>query len=222
MMLLTALPLLAVIQIKLLIFIVVMVLYVLNHLISAVKKPPVKNDPRSPAAPRPPGQTRQQVDNELNDFLRRAAEKRAEASQMPAAIAPSREPPRSRKKKSPAPAPALVEQPLSQRRMVNALEARDEARGLEAPIGQLAQSVNEIDSHVQQVFDHRLGQLGAAMPSVSGASASGTAPSPVEADDKVALAPSIASEISALLANPRSLQGAIILNEILSRPEQRW
>lgn len=210
-----------VIPIKLIIFAVVMILYVLNHLISAVKKPPGKTDPRSPVAPRPQAQTRQQVDNELNDFLRRAAEKRAEAStQSPAAASAGRESPRSRKRKSTTPvAVQPVEQSLTQRRMVSSLETRDEARAPVVPIGQLAQSVNEIDSHVQQVFDHRLGQLGAPIPAVSGVSASATA---TGSQDTQALAPTLASEISALLANPRSLQGAIILNEILSRPEERW
>ena len=63
--------------------------------------------------------------------------------------------------------------------------------------------------HLEQVFDHQVGRLAvAADPNASSRDAGAAA--------AVVLSP------VTLLTNSQSLRSAIILNEILQRPEDRW
>ncbi|MEW5919092.1 MAG: hypothetical protein AB1762_21995, partial [Gemmatimonadota bacterium] len=75
-------------------------------------------------------------------------------------------------------------------------------------LSQVAEKPSEIDSHLHQVFDHQVGRLTKG----------------IEADDDPAkegpVAPlTPAAMIGRMLANPESAQQAIILGEILRRPE---
>ncbi|MEX0714466.1 MAG: hypothetical protein WD278_19170, partial [Pirellulales bacterium] len=72
-----------------------------------------------------------------------------------------------------------------------------------------------LESHLHQVFDHQLGSLGiqAAEP----------AELTTESADNQALPTTATAEaLATLLANPQTLRGAIVLNEIFTRPEHRW
>jgi hypothetical protein len=82
-----------------------------------------------------------------------------------------------------------------------------------------------MDAHLHDRFDHRLGRLGAAAASVSAGSSGplgslggqqGEAPggaSPLEVPPSVFVR---------LLQSPEDLRRAIVLSEILNRPEFRW
>jgi hypothetical protein len=82
----------------------------------------------------------------------------------------------------------------------------------------VAQVAQKTDQHLQQVFSHRVSTL-EAMP----AEASSSAYEPPNlmglADDVPAL---FATGLLELLTTPESLRQAIVLNEVLHRPEERW
>jgi hypothetical protein len=66
----------------------------------------------------------------------------------------------------------------------------------------------QFDDKLKAKFDHAVGTLAANNPAAA-------EPTPAPRD-----AP--AAEIAAMLANPDGVRQAIVLNEILSRPTQRW
>ena len=70
-----------------------------------------------------------------------------------------------------------------------------------------------MESHMQEVVEHKLGSLGA--------STSAPADSVFDHDDQL---PAVATThgIVALLRAPQSLRNLIVLSEILDRPEHRW
>jgi hypothetical protein len=71
-----------------------------------------------------------------------------------------------------------------------------------------------MEAHLKEVFDHRLGSLQQLDKIAATASAAKKA-----AADKAIPAP---IGFAAMLANSRSLREAIVLNEILKRPDDRW
>ena len=72
---------------------------------------------------------------------------------------------------------------------------------------QVAQADEKIEAHLHHKFDRELGTLGRS-------SVAPTAQSPP--------ADSLATEIAAMLASPAGMRQAIVLGEILQRPEHRW
>ncbi|HEX3656055.1 MAG TPA: hypothetical protein VHV55_09620 [Pirellulales bacterium] len=206
---------------KAIMFVVVIAIYAINHLLSGLKKPLAGPPPRvpppgTPPARRPPVEAEAPAANpdlnaELSDFLRRAAAKRQQAGGQPSQSAPTNverpatRPPRKRKKSEPPARPP--EERLSQRRALPTLDTRamDERSLATRPAEQLG-------DHVRESFDRQLGLLAADSEKAPGAEPPPTAE----------LQSSVAVEMSALLCNPQSLRGAIILNEILTRPEHRW
>ena len=86
---------------------------------------------------------------------------------------------------------------------------------------EVAQADREIDQHLHQVFDHRVSQLelvpgeAAAPPAATFETSETTEAAPV------ASLP-VAVGLLDLIGSPESLRQAIILNEILQRPEHRW
>ncbi len=77
-------------------------------------------------------------------------------------------------------------------------------------LGQLSQLDTEVDDHVQQVFDHTVGSI-----SDEGAA--------TEAEERATAAPEMvtasAAGIAYVLSDPESLRNAIVLQEVLRRPE---
>jgi len=81
---------------------------------------------------------------------------------------------------------------------------------------------NQFDRHLHQAFDHKLGRLGPSVveappppptvepsPDLSGATA-------------VEIPPTFAAGLAAMLSDTDSVRQAIVLSEIIHRPEQRW
>ncbi len=93
-----------------------------------------------------------------------------------------------------------------------------------APVSQeLGKDVTDLDSkiqrHLQEKFDHRLGRLAG----MGGESAAAQTAVDLEAPQLSAAAASAgAAQLAALLANPASLRQAVVLTEIINRPESRW
>jgi hypothetical protein len=195
-------------------FIIVALIWVFNHFVGA--KGPQRRPPRADVRPRPPGAPagRQEVNDEVAEFLRRTAERTA-----------------GKKRTEPEAAPP-ARQPLSERRlnrMPSGMEPVEAVAVDEPPEVSVAEHVQEFDSHllserprrmtqmeqesrsfqaeVQHDFDHQLGRLAQH--------------SPLAAEARQA-APNPAASIAALLADPENLRNVVVLNEILRRPTDRW
>lgn len=180
--------------------------------------------------------------DEVEEFLRRVAQMRAQAEAQGKGQPPKPQQPRSAPQKQPpkpprtpppparlVPAqPPLSQQPMSQQPMDVEIVAaeladkadrlgqrvRDDLRGTEQIAEHARRLGEEVDAtdtkmqaHLHQVFDHKLGQL----KSSGGETALVTA-------DQTAGELSLV-EIHRMLRSPASVRDAIIMSEILRRPE---
>ncbi len=83
-----------------------------------------------------------------------------------------------------------------------------------------AQTPEAMAGHLHEVFDHRLGTLGGTPgESSEGAEAEDSA---APEDHVLVVSGTAAAGLAAVLAEPASLRQAVVLNEILARPEHRW
>lgn len=211
---------------------VIVVIYLLNHLLAGNKaqgQKPAQQRRRPPQGERPlaqqPGQRPQQqagqdpLQSEIEQFLQRANERRKEKARRST-------PPQQRAKPAPPPRQLVpVEEPVD----VEPLE-RDfdsvatsvekhfsSSRQFESRAEHLADDVSQADEqmqrHLHQAFDHRLGTLGSSQPSDVHA----TEPSP-----NVDAPASTAKAVAGLLANRQNIKQAVLLKEILERPVDRW
>lgn len=90
------------------------------------------------------------------------------------------------------------------------------ARELAAKASQLGQRIasedQQFDVQLRAKFDHTLGTLaGGPVPAAAEPASSGPLPSDTPA-----------AQIAALLANPTGIRQAVLINEILRRPSERW
>jgi hypothetical protein len=79
----------------------------------------------------------------------------------------------------------------------------------------LAKADREREEHHRKVFSHNLGRL--AKPAVAAAETSDEG-----SNTQAAAASSTATALAGLLTTPQNIRQAIILNEILQRPADRW
>lgn len=180
------------------------------------RKPPVQ--PQAPEAQDP-------LAGEIEDFLKRAAQRRRGAGSRPEAHAP---PPVAGDEAQPrrlVQTPAEVELiPMEGEPQSVAAHVREHLSAAKfAPVSQqLGREVAEIDGkverHLLEKFDHRLGRLAR----MGGESAAAQAAVDLEAVEQAAAGVAGAASLAALLANPASLRQAILLTEVINRPEHRW
>jgi hypothetical protein len=87
------------------------------------------------------------------------------------------------------------------------------AETLAAQASQLGQRIaaedQQFDSQIKAKFDHAVGTLGGTETTSPGASAPPPADTP-------------AAQLAAMLANPGGIRQAVLVNEILRRPSERW
>jgi len=196
--------------------------------------------PRGGPAPRPGGvrpnvpPAHDPVRGEVEDFLRDAAQRRAVRGPQQAAPPRPTQPPvpgwRASMPPQPVPAPRPVEVELAELVPEDDASVADHVRrrlpaqefgSLRPEVGTgLSQTAEAIEEHLHEVFDHRLGKLG---------DTPGESPLAVEAEeaetpeDRITPVPATAAAgLAAMLADPGSLRQAIVLNEILQRPLDRW
>jgi hypothetical protein len=225
--------------------IVFFVIYVLNHLLSAKgnqqqqrnvpKRPPQRGErpmrPAPPQAGQPQGPAAQ-LNAEIEQFLKRAGQRRGEK-------APAQQQQRSTRTAGPPPAPkAPPKVPVTARReapreqpidvmpieshrlstvaesVAQHLDQRKFSQRAEHLAEEVAHADEQMEAHLEQVFSHQVGTLGA------GGSRS-LAPS-TDAPAKPAAAASRAAAYAQLLGTRQGMKQAIVLQEILARPEQRW
>ncbi|HEV3023900.1 MAG TPA: hypothetical protein VGX76_15600 [Pirellulales bacterium] len=214
-----AVPLLAALDagtLELLFIIAAFTYFAISNLLKVAKGQPRKTiRPAPPPRPRPqPG--RQAVDDEVSEFLRRAAEKRAARN---VAEAPRNEPPRRLVEIGADDVVEVqaIDEPPTGAAVAQHVQQHLDTREFAARASHLTnvdQSDVTIKSHLQQVFTHPVGHLASRGPEKtegqSGAAA--TAPGVPVASDFLA----------SLLGDPQSLRGAVVLNEVLQRPTDRW
>ncbi len=159
---------------------------------------------------------------DIEEFLRRAAQRRAQQQQP----RPQAAPPKPQKQKA-AP-PRLVE--IHEAEVIEAdvfhgssVEAhvKEHIRSgvFDEHISHLGEDVDKSDdrmeAHLHEYFEHDLGALGART--------SAAADSSLDDDSPGQRAKTIEPEsFLDLLRNPASIRQAIILSEILARPSDRW
>lgn len=161
---------------------------------------------------------------DIEEFLRRAAQRRAQQQNQPQAPRPKPVPPR------PRPVEILnaevlddieiIEPHLSQGGSV-AEHVQDHMRAgvFDEQVSRLGEDVDRSDdrmeAHLQAYFEHDLGVLGArtsaAADSILDDDSTGQKRQPVKPTNYLEL-----------LSNPASIRQAIILSEILARPADRW
>jgi hypothetical protein len=198
--------------IKIIVLILVFVVPVIGQLLAKIKQipPPEKR-------PIPPRPALPEVNNEIEEFLRRKAQRRPAESPRPAKVQPQ----------MPTAEPVLAEAVAQHRvggqvseHVTKYLDEQDFSRR-EVELGkEVAQADKEIDQRLRQKFDHRVSQL----ETVPGEAAA--PPVAYEPPDLVGTSANIPASFATglldLVSDPESLRQAIILNEILHRPEERW
>ena len=202
------------------IFLVVAAIYGINHIIKAVREMQ-KTLQKPPARPVEQGEVKQRLERELDDFMRRARGESAPAQPPPPPQQKKRRRNQGEQKKQQA-AESKERDDKDDLRRRKRLEPRLEQHIDTSRFEQRARHLTNIDheaddiqQHVHQVFDHKLGALG-----------SDTRDSR-EADAAAALVNagiehSTANRVAMNLADPESLRDAIVMQEILNRPTHRW
>ncbi|MBX3415072.1 MAG: hypothetical protein KF708_20480 [Pirellulales bacterium] len=203
--------------------------YVIRTIIAARRgnKPPA-GAPQRPAPRRvaPPQQgqgahEQKKLTDEVEEFLRRAAERRRGGQPREVEIVrpEPRQPPRSRPRPKPvAQRPVVLtdEERIGREPVAQHVEQHLSTTAYEERAAHLAK-VDDADelmqAHLSSVFDHQVGQLGStSAPAAGGTSeAAATETSPTALDG-----------LAELLRSPAGLRQAFILQEVLRRPEERW
>jgi hypothetical protein len=196
-------------------------IWLVNQLVSNAKKnqaPPVPRQAQQPVPQRPqPGL------EDVQDFLRRAAEQRQREAQRAAQPpkpkqqrpqSPKKGPAQTPKKSRPLAKPLsaeVVDEPMRERSVGEHVQrhlSTSQFQERSSHLSQVAEKPSEIGSHLQQVFDHQVGRL-----------TTGTESDDDPATEGAPVQVSPATAIARMLAQPESAKQAFILGEIFRRPE---
>jgi len=190
-----------------------------------------------PVPPRPAGpKPNDPLADEIAEFLRRASQpERPPAPARPAAGPPPVLRPLSDPLQPFRPPPLRPAPPPLEAELVGGAPKRESiADHVRESFGQrtfgqvgsqgLGKEVAAADSKVQSrlrgVFDHQLGQLASEAGETSQPAA---AVQPTAPADRIDAAPATsAAGLATMLTNPRTLRQAVLIGEILHRPEERW
>ncbi|MEN6457480.1 MAG: hypothetical protein ABFC63_00995 [Thermoguttaceae bacterium] len=181
-------------------------------------KPPV-NGPRPDAPTRP---VRGDVADEIDEFLRRAAQRRGTAPGRPTAAKPPRVQPSAPLTAQPVRADVAAKESPVGGKVTEHVRKYLDAEGFTQRADHLGEEVSradqEADQHLHQVFDHDVSNL-AATPGE-------TALAPAAVEPTVETPPevlgSLADGVLDVFSNPSSVRQAFVLGEVLRRPEDRW
>jgi hypothetical protein len=167
------------------------------------------------ANPPPPPADKQRVEDEVSEFLRRAAQQRNTAGHTRTPQPPQ---PPVVQRRSPAPTQKEISAAAEAERA--AARPRTLTPTISDPLGQrvltdrtvdakeVVQAEAAMQSHLSQVFGHKLGTL-AGNQSATAAPTGETSSAP-------------ANEVIEMLRDPHSIRDAIIVSEVLRRPTERW
>ena len=174
-------------------------------------------DPEAAAARRAAIEQQAELRAEIERFYRQARGEAPEPAEVAAsveaparrAIDPFEEPSRKPRKDRQAPS-----RPRTQKKPVES-SAAPQAAAPPKPVpaerlgAEVALADDRLDARLHERFDHQVGRL------------SGEQPDAVAAGD-AALPASAAARVRAILASPRGVREALVLNEVLRRPADRW
>src|SRR5262245_5152107 len=143
---------------------------------------------------------------------------------------PPRRTSRREEQRQPAPTSAPVVVEVVEARAARESVAQHVAQSLDSSkfdqrVSQLSQMQRESDAefqqHMQRVFQHNVGTLEAdeASQSTKSVAAEVAATAPVAKSSSTRNA---AADVALLLAGRKSIRNAVVLSEILQRPERRW
>ncbi|MGD0517203.1 MAG: hypothetical protein ABSA26_06665 [Thermoguttaceae bacterium] len=194
--------------------------------------PPVQG-PRPPAlppqqprpAPRPQAQTAgpKTVKEEIDEFLRRAAQKKQSQSAPADPVRRISQPTATLAQRAePLQAEVIRERPVGGAVSAHVKKYLDEKEFDERASklgGDVAAADTKIKRHLKEVFGHGISKL-AAKPGETAASPN-IKPTDFFQDELPAL-PAAGAGLAALLNNIDNLRQAIVVNEILQRPIDRW
>lgn len=171
--------------------------------------------PGVPQAGAPP--RRDPVQDELDQFLRRAAGRGAAGKPQPASALAT---PSTRRPIEPEPE-VILEEDASVAEHVREHVGREHFGRLASDVGRgLAKESEKIEGRLHEVFDHRVGSL-QGMPGESARVLQAEEAETPE-DRITALPATAAAGLVAMFANPGNVRQAILISEVLQRPEHRW
>jgi hypothetical protein len=185
-------------------------------------------NPPKPAAP-PRKRREDPLTAEIDEFLAEARRRRVEAQPDAARRAPGeaaieaqRQRPRRQAKSAPPIDAVLVPDDVSGQDVAQHVKQHLDTSRFTSRASALGDRVetadDDMEAHLRQTFDHRIGRLGAAPTTAPAAAPAPAQPAP--AAQQVTAAP--AHDLAARLANPQNVRDIIVLNEIITRPEARW
>ena len=214
----------------------VFVIFVLFNLLSQassrwkeIQQEAARRKQVNPAEPAP--KRADPVEDEVAEFLRRAAERRKPAGERPPsppAPPPVLAEPANRPSRPPVakPQPVVIAEPAAQESVAEHVGRRMK-RSKFGKVGsgklgrEVAQADDKLEERLREKFEHRVSSLASAQGDASGA-----APAAAESSvttDRAAGGPTLdAASLAALLTNPVSLRQVILASEIFRRPEERW
>jgi hypothetical protein len=191
------------------ILVVMGVIYLINYLIGAAGKGQQRRQARpQPRGPRPGG--RPEVQDEVAEFLKRAAEKRSGAKTAEA------RPPQPRRLAPAEIVEAHAVEDASAGRWPQTVQPHVDNRELTqraAHLTHVDRAETAFQAHMQGL-DHTVGSIQESSESSPQAPAATGGP-------QVTVAP-VHEILTALLSDPQNLRQAIILNQIIERPVERW
>lgn len=198
------------------------VIYLVNRLLQQGAKPPAGGRPPQGGRvvrPVPPAgggnMPRDKLDDEVSEFLRRAAGRRGAQGNPGPRDKPLR---RIVPIEAEVVAAEVVERPGRESSVARHVQEHLDTRSFEARARQLTHldDVDErLQEHVHQVFDHALGSLDAERAGGAG----GGTPAPSTAEQPPAPPP---VDLTGWLASPQSIVQVVVAQEILRRPDDRW
>jgi hypothetical protein len=223
------------------------IIYAINQLLSGNKNkqqpsapriPPRRNpEAERPLRSEPPGAPpnkparggQAQLNAEIEEFLKRAEQRRGEGSRREGVAQRPPEPPQ-RRPSSPEPPqrgqaplePASSSDPEPRRdfsSVSTSVEQHLGNRGFSQRAEHLADDIARADEnmeeHLKQAFGHRVGTLGASTPGRLASTTDVAATISVDASSTILA-------LADMLTSPQKIRQAIVLREILDRPEHRW
>lgn len=205
--------------VRVIIFLVIAAVYGINYLIKALRSIQ-KNVNQRPVMPEQV-EARQQLQRELEQFVRKARGESAARSQPtpPPAPAPEKKKRRRLASETPPgngerPTPAQAANDAKRHRVVESrLEQHIDTSRFDQRAKQLThieQEAEQMDQQVHRTFDHQLGALDVSRAPVS------------ETPPEVVPTVAVANPLIDMLRDPQSVRHAIVLQEIFTRPEHRW
>ena len=217
---------------------IVFLIYALIQLFTAkAPQPPARKPPRRapgeqaerPLRPQQPpakpvGTPQAQLNAEIEQFLKRANQRRdrSRRESEPSLKAPPKPAPRTIAAPPQGQQPAKTSPAAKQQRDLSTVaESVDKhlaGRGFSQRAEHLADDIVRADAqmeeHLKSKFSHKVGRLGDERTAAQVVPATDVAPSTIPIEP--------ASAMATLLANPQNVRQAFILGEILARPIDRW